>query len=794
MKDQQELPPHEAREVIVRRGGEEGPPPARMKYVEPVEADFIDDAGASSVLEYWQILRRRKGTVLIFAFLGTLAGLLVSLPQTPIYEARTSLEIESLNENFLDLANVNPTAPGGASSTELEISTQVKILESRSLLEKVVDKLKLAERPEFSYEPGRVSAWRKALRLLPSTTLTPREQALEIAAESFKVQPSHSTRIVEIISEWPDPRLAAAFVNTLAEIFTEHNVEARWETSQRTGDWLSRQLEEMRIKLEKFEEKLQRYARASGLMFTSNQESVAEEKLRQLQAELSKAQAGRITKQSRFELAKTSPPESLSEVLDHGPLREYQVKLTDLRRELAELSSTYTPAHYKVRRVQAQIQELEATMRKELSNIMERVGNEYEGALRREKLLSAAYATQAKLVSDQAGRAIQYNILRREVDTSRQIYDSLLQKVKEAAVASAMSASNIRVVDPATPPRFPSKPNHLLNIALGLLSGVFLGVVFVFVRERADRTLKQPGDATYYLNVPELGVIPASSADSSQGSNGKRGLSVKIRRKKLGKTGAAAPDSSELGPQGSRLTADSIALVTWQRKPSLSSECFRATLTSILYAGNNGKHPQMLVVTSPSPSEGKTSVVSNLAVCLAEIKQRVLIIDADMRKPRQHSIFDVPNSWGLSDLLREQNPIGGLPLEAIALETEIPGLYVLPSGPGTHSIANLLHSPRTRELLQRVREEFNTVLIDTPPMMQISDARVLARMADAVILVLRAGQTTRDSARAAKERFVEDGTPVLGTVLNGWDPKVNGYGYYDNYYDYQSYYSEKREG
>ncbi len=794
MRDQPELPAHAGREMTVRNNGGEAPLPARMKYAGPVEADFLADAGDSSFLEYWQILRRHKGTVVIFAFLGALAGLLVSIPQTPFYEARTSLEIESLNENFLDLASVNPTSPNGSNSAKLEISTQIKILESRSLLEKVVDKLELAERPEFRYESGRLSAWRKALGLPPSTTLTPREQALEIAAGSYTAQPSRGTRVVEIVSEWPDPQLAADFANTLAETFTEHNLVARWEASQRTGDWLSRQLEDLRIELEKSEEKLQQYARATGLLFTAEKESVAEEKLRQLQAEISKAQADRITKQSRFELAKTSAPESLSEILDHGPLRAYQVKRTDLRRELAELRSTYTPAHYKVKRVRAQIQEFEATMGKERSNIIERVGNEYESALRREKLLSAAYATQAKLVSRQAGKAIQYNILKREVDTSRQLYDNLLRKVKEASVASAMSASNVRVFDPATPPRFSSKPNHLLNIALGLFSGVSLGIVFVFVRERADRTLKQPGDAADYLNVPELGVIPASSADAAQHSKGGRNFKVKIRRKKLGKTDAAAAGSGAIERNGSQTSADSLSLVTWERQPSLLAECFRATLTSILFARNNGDHPQTLVITSPGPREGKTTVVSNLAISLAEISHRVLVIDADMRKPRQHDIFNVPNRWGLSDLLREQSPISELPREAIALETEMPGLFILPSGPGIQSIANLLHSPRARELLQRAQDHFDTVLVDTPPMMQISDARVLGRMADAVILVLRAGHTTRDSARTAKDRFLEDGTPVLGTILNDWDPKVNGRGYSDNYYDYHRYYSGEREG
>jgi len=184
------------------------------------------------------------------------------------------------------------------------------------------------------------------------------------------------------------------------------------------------------------------------------------------------------------------------------------------------------------------------------------------------------------------------------------------------------------------------------------------------------------------------------------------------------------------------------------------------------------------------PSEGKTTVVSNLALALAEINRRVLIIDADLRRPWLHQIFDVANSWGLSDLLRERNPIANCPLEAVARQTDIPGLYLLPSGPGTHSVSTLLHSPRTKDLLQRVRKEFDTVLIDTPPVMQISDARVLGQWAEGVVLVVRAGHTTRDAAKAATERFLEDGTRVLGTVLNGWDPKTSGYSYFDDsYYD-----------
>ena len=752
--------------------------------------DYLDASDSEGLLEYWRVLRRHKATILVGAFLGTLLGFLVSLPQTPIYRARTAIEIETFNENYLNLREVNPTTAGGSVASELDISTQVKVLESQSLVEKVVDRLRLHERPEFQHAPTRLASWRRALGVPESPLVPVREQALEVAANNFQVVPSRRTRIVEIFSEWPDPKLAAEFANALAETFIEHNLETRWKSTQRSGEWLTKQLEELRVKLEKSEEKLQQYARISGLLFTSEKESVAEQRLRQLQLELSKAEADRIGKQSRFEIANTSLPESLPDILDNGPLATYQLKLTDLRRQLAELSARFTSAHPKIKAVQVQIDQLDTVVAKERAHIVGRIRNEYETARRREKLLRNDYANQSRFVAEQGGRAIQYNIYEREVETSRQLYDNLLQRVKEAGVASAMRASNIRIIDPAKPPRSPHKPNHVLNALLGLMSGTLLGIVFVFVGERADRTLKQPGDATQHLRVPELGVIPSSTRDAPR-PKGYGYFYGSRRRKRL--NGSSPPSAENGKPEGAAVEpAETVELTSWQRKPTLIAESFRATLTSILFAGENGTRPRVLVVTSPSPGEGKTTVVSNLAICLAEINRRVLLIDADMRKPRVHKIFDIANRHGLSDLLRESGTIEQSGLAGFVSGTEIPGLFVLPSGSPTHSIPNLLHSVRTPELISCAKEEFDTVLIDTPPMMQISDARVLGQLSDAVILVLRAGQTTRGTAKAASERFLEDGTRVLGTVLNSWNPKADGYGYYDNYY-YEHYYAEKEE-
>ena len=397
-----------------------------------------------------------------------------------------------------------------------------------------------------------------------------------------------NTRIVELYCDSIDPKLAAQFANTMAQEYITDNMESRWRATQSTGEWLTRQIEDLKIKLEKSEDQLQAYSESAGLLFTGdkeNQENVNEEKLRQLQTELLKAQTDRIAKQSKFELAKSIPAESLPEVLDDETLRSNQSKLTDLRRQMAEMSATLTPAHYKVQRLQAQIVEFEAAMKKDLGNILSRVSNDYDTATRREKLLSADYDVQRKLVVDQANKVTHYNILKREVDSNRQLYDSMLQRVKETGVAAAMKASGIRVIDPAIPPDSPYKPNLNRSMLMGSMAGMFLGVVLVFLRERSDRSLQQPGDAAFYLNVPELGVIPSASAD---------------RRKRI--RGARNGTPGMLEEAGLHMNHDCVELVTWARKPSMLSEAFRTTLTSFLFSGRSGDRPRLVVLTSANPA------------------------------------------------------------------------------------------------------------------------------------------------------------------------------------------------
>jgi len=686
--------------------------PGRWKTSDvPAPADFSQDQSEKTFAEYWTILARRKYRILLVGAVGAIAALLLSLPRTLIYQARASLEFDTPNGDPLRARSSGRAAMPSPSSAEFYIATRVEILESRALLRRVVEKLKLGARPEFHDSAERLSGWRKALDLPPPSVVPADEKALLAAASSYKIVPSRNTGIVEVVSEWPSPRLAADFANAMAEEFIQSSLESRWQAAQRSEEWLGLQLDKLRIQLEQSEEDLRRYARESGLMFVSDDENVSEQRLSQIQAELFRAQAERIVMQSRFELVTTRRPDQMSEMIDPA---NYQIQRNDLRRRLAELQTTYTPAHYKVKRVEAQLEQLEQTIDTERTNKLEQIHNEFETAQGRERLLAADYERQTKLVSDETGKSIQYNILNREVDSYQKLYDHLLRQVKEAGVLSAMSASNIRIVDTAIAPTKPIRPDHMSNALLGLLTGLLSGIAFVFVGDRGDRTLREPGDARSCLGLPELGVVPAIRGDrAGPGAGWKRSMRLRFqpsspaaRLSPSGANGMAGPARNGTRP---------IELLSWQEPPSHFAECFRVAATSILFAPAPKTNRRTFVITSSHAHEGKTTVASNLAITLAGVHERVLLVDADLRRPRLHQIYGVPNSWGLSNLLQESQPLRDCNVDALSLRTDIPGLFLLPSGSSAESIATLLHTRPATELVKRLQQQFDVVIFDSPP-------------------------------------------------------------------------------
>jgi polysaccharide biosynthesis transport protein len=744
------------------------PEPLRglRRYVEPpIVAPAAQ--GYDSLVDYWHTLLRHRMTLLTVVLVGLLAALVISLVQTPIYRVRTSLEIQS--GNFLEMKGSDS---GGTSASDAAVEsyleTQVKLLQSESLIEHVIDKMKLhKERPTTPW--GIFAAGVHRLFFFSNTARLPeREQLIRQVERNLTVQSSGNSRLLEVLYESPDPKVAADFANTLVSEFIELTQEERWKAAQGTAEWLTNHLDQMKQQLEASEAQLQDYAETSGLSYTSEKESLAENRLKQLQDELSKAQADRIAAQARFEEARTKSADSLPEILEDQTMREDRQKLTELQRQYAELSATLTPAHYRVQRVQAQIDELKAQIKKERTNVLGRISNEYAAAALREKLLSEAHANQEKLVADQSSKAIHYDTLKRDVDSNRRLYEAMLQRVKEASLAAAMRDSNVMVIDRARPPLLPYRPSLAMNSAIGLLSSLFLGFAFVLLRERVNRRISAPGEAHVYLDLPELGVIPLDEGAALPWHETKR---LQLHRAARAPLPTAVGVSSNGGPE----------LATWKRKPSLIAECARTTLTSILLPNHDGELPQVVVLTSPCQGDGKTTVACNLSTAVAEIGRKVLLVDGDLRRPRLHKVFGVANNWGLSDLLWRDTPLETSPIAQLVRPTEVSWLCLLPAGNCSVPPTNLFYSPRMSGLLARLRREFDMIMIDAPPMIHLADARVLGRLSDGVILVVRAGQTTTESARSAIQRFAEDGTRVLGTVLNSWDPRTTGAYGYGNY-------------
>jgi capsular exopolysaccharide synthesis family protein len=328
----------------------------------------------------------------------------------------------------------------------------------------------------------------------------------------------------------------------------------------------------------------------------------------------------------------------------------------------------------------------------------------------------------------------------------------MMLKTNEAGIASVIRPSNITLVSPAKAPLRPVRPNIPLNLILGTFLGLVVAVGIVSAQEHGIRPLQAPGDVQAYLSLPELGAIPSAESSTMQ--------------RLLG-----------TGPVSGKLE-----LISWEKKLSILSESFRGTVTSILLSSfdksSRNTAPRTLVVTSSLPGEGKTTVVTNLAITLAGLNQRVVLIDGDLRRPRLHDIFGLTNSRGLSTVIGGSVAIDHVPIEALVQSTKVPNLSVMLSGPGTHDIGSLLYSARMEALIGRLRSEFDYVLIDVPPSLMYSDARLLAHFSDGVVLVVRANQANDRLAQTVIQRFVMDGVPVVGTILNDWNTKNTNRAYY----------------
>ncbi len=700
------------------------------------------------LLAYFRILLRNKWLLLLLAGAGLTAGLVYSRLRPPVFQTSAAVEIQGLNGDYLNMRSFDPTTAFQDFSPEGAILTQAKIMERNALRERVVAAVK-ARSPRT--DPAFATA-------------------LDYASNLANVHLVAGTHILELRCDSTDSQVAADFVNVWAQEYINENRELRVHITQQTEDSLRTQLGAVKANLEQAEAALLAYARTSHLMFTGEEHAnVAEEKLRRTQEALSEAEKERIIRQAEHELIAGDSKDALSAMLEDPALRDHQTKLAELRSLLADAKTYMAPGHAKVIRLEAQIAELEGTARDQRARVTKRISNEFETARRREDLLGKSYQAQTLVVAEQAQKTIRYNILKHEADAGRALYESLLQKVKEAGVSKAMRVGNVRLVEEAQAPKLPYKPRVLANALMGLMAGLFLGIAFITLRERMEYNFRAPGESPAWLQIPELGAVPSAEA-------GERLTPILI---------AAQPRNGAKPalPGGDLLLAALPAIADSGSEVSPIEDSFRAILASLLFSPRNALPSICLVITSAGPGEGKSTVISNLGLAMAETGRRVLLIDGDLRSPRLHEIFGIANREGLTELLRDEEPGPESSSTRLIRVTAKSSLYVLPAGSAVGNISNLLYSARLPKLLERFREEFEVILIDSPPMMHVPDARVLARVAGAVVLVIRAGQTSRDTAASAKQRFAEDGTSVVGTILNDWNVKEASGPSYRKYYN-----------
>jgi capsular exopolysaccharide synthesis family protein len=755
----------------------------------PRNAPPEGDGGGNLLLDYYRTLLRWRWAIAACALAGAVGGVVINLGALPMYRAQTTLNIQNLNHDFMGTGQVSATADS-QSSQDTYVQTQIKLLQSDSLRDRTVKKLRSQPHPAFIERNDLLSQFARSLHLRKHEPLS-YEALLSDTAKKVDVKPVGITRLVKLTCDSWDPEFAAKFCNTIVTEFQEQDQEIRGNEALKTSEWLSGQVADVRIKAEESEKKLEEATGGNGLILSKENNSVSEDRLREMQAELLRARADRITKEADYAVSSYSAPDAVPSSSASPIVQEYERKLAELRAKLAELVPPLTEENPKVIHVRAEIRDAEINLARERGSSMGRMKNEYESARQRENKLEAAYAQEERSVSSEMSQSNKVDLLRREVDSEQQLYQTLLQRVKEAGFASAMQVTTMRVVDEATPSKIPFAPRRGNAVVVGLLLGGLAGVGFAFFKERTSDVLRTPGDIEKYLNVRELGVIPTEKSRKQVG----RG--ARYSGAQLGTAMGDYPlDGSHPEPQfadgldgfgqDANRVDDPIRVTIWNENFSIVAEAYRNATYSLLWAKGSSDRAKVYVVSSPNSGEGKTTVVSNLGVALSESKRRVVLIDGDLRKPCLHRALGMRNDFGLRNLLRGDMNMAEAPLDTLIKKTAIPNLSIITSGSGREEVTSLLHSPRMRELLGRLSREFDVVLIDTPPMLHMADARILAGYSNGVILVFRAGMTSRDQAGTARDLFANDRVRLVGTILNDFDPVKEGKSkYYESYYRYR---------
>jgi len=738
--------------------------------------------------DYLRVLVKRRWTIITFFTVVVLTVAVHTFTAVPTHQATARIVIEKENPNLVSIQEVMAVDATGTDYYQ----TQYKIIESRTVAREVIKRLDLKNSTEFFPKPkddpiSNARRWfRGKINLIEEriVSLLKREKEEEIQSgvvtknssdvssdgavssdsglvSSFigriSVQPIRNSRLVDISVEAKDAMLAARMANELTRTYIDKNLETKLTAAKEAVKWLSDRIGEERKKVEAAENALLRYKEQHEIItdFSTDMEKITAQKLAELNIQLVKAESNRVEAETRYQqaMALDDNPEmldSIPEVLKNNLIREIKKMEVNLYNRMSELSKKYGRKHPQMVAVNSELTDLKKRKTQEVKRVVNSLRNEYKLAVAKEESLKKAMARQKTESLSMNKKAIQYGVLQRQAESSRHMYELLIKRFKETSLAEEMKTGNIRIIDRAEVPRYPVKPRKRLNILLAIVVGLTLGIGLAFFLEYLDNTIKFPEEIKAHLDIPYLGPVPAFASLESQD-----GL---------------YPD-----------------LVTAHSPKSTASESFRGIRSGILFSSADTA-PQVILVTSAGPSEGKTVCATNLSVTMAQSGSRVLLLDCDMRRPRVHKFFEIGRDTGVSSIL-----VGSAELNDAVIHTDIENLDILPSGPIPPNPSEILGSKKMKSFVEGLRNDYTRIVIDSPPVTAVTDSVVLAQRSDGVVLVISAGQTPRQVVQNGLAQLTAVNAPILGAVLNGIKTGRDSYYYYQYYYYYYGDDGQKRK-
>jgi capsular exopolysaccharide synthesis family protein len=691
-----------------------------------------------SLAQVFRTVFKRKWIILFSAVAVFCAVAAYTLTLKPVYESIARLQIDPSRSADLGIDDMLSEKLGTGDASG-RILTEVRVIQSDTVAMRVIDTLGLAKQPAF--------AGKRALSIRGTDPATmsarDRESLLDTFQHSLNVAVIPNTQIVEIRFRSTDPKLATDVANLVVEKYMQRNLQTRYDGTVLVSNWLSKQMEDLQTKAAEDQQKLAEFQKQNNILGTDENDNIVIDRLKLLNQQLTEAETDRIVKEARHRMAVSGNPELIASVVPSSNLQILRTQEADLKAQLAQMNSKYGSGYPKLGELQSQLVRLNAAIAEEVANVGKRLEEEYLSAAKTESLLRNQFNEQKDKAFQLNEHAVQYAVLKHDVENGRELYDTLQLKLKMAGVTAGLSSSYINVVDRAEIPDRPVKPNVKLNLILGLFGGLITGLALAFGAESLDDTLSSSEELESYIGLPVLCSIPVNQ----------------LQRRPKAKSGE--PETALLAP----------ILVTYPR--TQAAEAFSG-LRSALLLSSPDRPPKVISVVSSLASEGKTTVSVNLGISFAQRGESVLLIDADLRRSTMHAQFGLSHSrYGTSTVLTQ-----GMNDRTILTPLEsLPNLKLMPAGPHPPNPAELLSSKRMAEVLASFSLEYDRIIIDTPPILSVSDSLPLANLADAVVLVVRSGVARRKAVLRVRDLLQRANSNLVGIVFNCVNLQLEHYYY-----------------